>query len=109
MKFIVAIGAVLGVAVMSAALVFLLMLLKAYVVTDLYAWFIQPLGFPALNYRVILGILFLITAIKGPVNNTVKKEYQQETTFSRVFLIPVLGLLLVWFVGWLLHTYYIIF
>jgi hypothetical protein len=89
-----------------------LWLLNAFVLSQLWGWFLAPLGVPPITLVQSLGLGLIISfcwaSTKGPMSE-IKPEYTNPPTTSTqvAFIVSCYTRpLVVWFVGWILHSYF---
>ena len=97
MEILTAFGALVVVILGIVAVVFLLTLLRAFVLINLWGWFIVPLfQLPALNYPYAIGLSLVIGLFFVNKVQSEGKEY-----WIGVILSPLLAL----FIGWIVQMF----
>lgn len=103
MPFLVFLGAIFGV----TGLLVLTTILRGYVLSIMWGWFMVPtLGLPKLSIVQAIGIAAVISFLTYQDNSgTVKKQRSASEAFTEALVIAACYPLVVLLFGWVVHLY----
>lgn len=99
----VAAGCIAGVAI-----IVLTIPVRAYVIADLWAWFIAPLGPATIGMWHALGISVFVAAVNRRQPESLDDDRDNRPTLRRMLTTaarPLVYVAGVWAVGWAVHTW----
>lgn len=76
------------------------LVLFCFVMSQLWLWFIVPLGFPALSAVQAYGLLLIIVLFKSRNIRPLKREFYAEKKFGVQISLGILFSLVAWLFGW---------
>jgi hypothetical protein len=80
------------------------MLLDTWAIHLLYGWFVQPLGFPTLNYWHVFGLMLLFNLITKRFIDKSNDNPKLGKTFVHL-IVSALAVLTFVGIGFLIHTW----
>jgi len=89
---IVIVGGIVG----TAAIIVPLAMLRGFVLSTMWAWFVVPLGLPAIGIALAIGLSLTVGLFSGL---SPKRDEKPWVQIAAGFVAPLLTL----FCGWLVH------
>lgn len=102
-------GATVGVGCVAVLLLIPIgILLKGFVISQLWAWFFVPFGLPSISLAHSYGIVILVGLFTSHGMGADMKASEDRSMAATVFIAVFAAIvmpLLAWFAGWLCHVY----
>lgn len=95
-------AAIAGLFGVIIGLVVVLTIFRGIVLSDLWLWFMVPLGVKPIGTAWAIGI----SCLGGMFTLHTSKNKEEKPAMG--LLSPIIGTLILWFVGWLIHTYWMV-
>lgn len=105
MKFLVSVLVLLGVGTAATLLALLMGLVRIYVFSYLYLWFLVPLGAPYIPFVPFLLATYALTFFFSSASKQPEQTENDKANPSAVLVGHLIGYALTLGIGWVLHTF----